>query len=261
MNTQLLMQPNEVPLGAVVFPCLPGKPPATDAPLRLMAGGVPTRCKWYPCNVEGGNLSAGYEFDAFVSDDVLLAPAKAYTAENAPTGLELAVFIDNKGVKYEQYPSHHIEVTRLPDGTFMSICGYAYNHWLRRYTLPENAILVPHGDCKYSKTIDDAVVLPMMYEDSNEWKMLTENGATFYFQRSPWPNKTDKPDEFYYVWLPDGWALLPDEKQYTSAKSEKVVDATGTMRARVIWIEWNGRKEGGISLEGSVTLKSGEVFA
>src|SRR3989344_650986 len=261
MNPQLLMQPNEVPLGAVVFPCLPGEQPATDAPLRLLAGGVPIRGKWYPCDADGGNLSAGYEYNALVSRGVLLAPAKAYTAKDAPAGLEFAVFVDNKGVKYAEYSRHYVEVTRLSDGTFVSVCGYAYNHWLRRYTLPENAILVPHGDCKYHKTIDDAVVLPMMYEGSDVWKMLAENGAAFYFRRSAMPNETGDPDEFYYVWLPLGWALLPDEKQYTSAKFEKVVDATGPMRARGVWVERYGQKVGGISLESSVTVKGGGAFA
>lgn len=267
MNPQLLMQPNEVPLGVVVFPCLPGEQPATNAPLCLLVGGVPVRSKWYPCDVDGGSLSAGYEYDALASRGVLLAPAKAYTAKDAPTGLKFAVFVDNKGVKYEQYARHYyVEVTRLSDGTFMSVCGYVYDHWLRRYKLPDNAILVPHGDCEYHKTIDDAIVLPMMYKGSDVWKMLAENGASFY-RGTKW--KETDPDEYYHVWLPLGWALLPDDKQFTSAKLEKVVDATGAIRARVVWVEQHYRdfhsgdskvrKSGAVSLRNTIKLESGEI--
>ncbi len=253
MNSQLLMRPDEVPLGAVVFPCLPGEEPAKDAPLRLLAGGIPIRGKWYPCDLDGGSLSAGYEYDALVSKDVRLAPAKPYSIADAPAGLEFAVFVDNKGVKYEQYPRHYVDVTRLADGTFMSVCGYAYDHWLRRFKLPDNAVLVPHGDCKYHKSIDDAVILPFKYKGSAAWNMLKENGAAFY--------EDSGPNEYYHVWLPLGWALLPDDKQYASAKFEKVIDATGTMRARVVWVEWYGQKVGAVSLEDTVTVEGGEVFS
>lgn len=261
MNAQLLMQPKEVPIGAVVFPCAPGEDkPDTEAPLRLLVGGVPARVKWYPCDADGGNLHAGFEYKAML-EGTRFAPAKGCSPKDAPVGQELAVFIDGEPAKYDNY-DNFIDVVRLSDGTFISVCGYAYDHWLRRYQLPDNAVLVPHGDCKYDKAIDDAVVLPTMYKGSDVWKMLTENGAAFYFRQSPWPNETEEPDESYYVWLPDGWALLPGDKQYTSAKFEKVVDATGKMRARVVWAEHFGKKAGGISLENDpVVVEGGETFA
>ena len=69
-------------------------------------------------------------------------------------------------------------------------------------------------------------------------------------------------DEYYHVWLPDGWALLPGDKQYASAKFEKIVDTTGKMRALVVWTKRFGMKAGGISLENDpVVLEGGETFA
>ena len=239
----ILMQPNEVPLGTVVLPCAPGKKRGDSrAPLILLAGGVPIRRKWYPCDLDGNNLSAGFEFDA-MRKGVRFVPAKAYSPIDAPLNSEFAVFIDSKRITYEKYPRSNVEVTKLPDGTFMSVCGYAYDHWLRRYSLPKNAGLVAHATCKRDKTIDDAVILPPTWEGSDVWKMLKAIGAS----RMMGTARLEGP-EFWHVWLPSGWKLMSKMSTHTNMRQEVLVDDTGVERAIATWVTLGWKKGGDIKL-------------
>src|SRR3989344_6299650 len=235
----LLMQPSEVPVGAVVLPCLPGQDePDTEAPLRLLFGGVPMRAKWYPCDLEGNNLSAGCDY-AKIADGIRFAPAQAYSTANAPLGQQFAAFVDGVRIKYEQYPHRHVEVTKLLDGTFMSVCGVAYDHWLRRYQLPDGAVLVAYSTCNRNATTDDAVKLPELYEGDDVWKMFREAGAKFM---RGYPKHGDP--QFFWVWLPPGWKLAPHERRFTSATFQVVVDDAGVGRALATCAKLGGRMGG-----------------
>ncbi len=145
---QIILTKNQVPVGTVVFPCLLGDDTLkTDAPLILLLGGVPTRIKWYPCDDDGRVVSGGFEFDG-MKEEVRYVPARCYSCQEAPTGEMLAVFVSGEHIKYDTY-DFLVEVCKQPDGTFASICGYAYDYWHRPYTIPENAVLVPHGKWKW----------------------------------------------------------------------------------------------------------------
>lgn len=237
------MTPHEVPFGAVVLPCLPGKKPDAHAPLKHLVGGVPARAKWYPCDLDGSNICAGYEYDAIL-EGVRFAPAKAYSLAGAPCGHKFAIFVDGKRIKYTKYPRNYVEVTKLTDGTFMSTCGYAYDHWLRRYELPKKTILMAHGTSQRDATIDDAVVLPVILKDSDVWKMLRGVGAKF-MSGTRW-NPGDP--EYFHVWLPSGWKVMPKEPTYENMRQEVVIDDNGGERAVARWVTLGSRAGGSMSL-------------
>lgn len=266
MNPQLLLQASEVPLGALVFPRLHGVPDNDTVAWKPLIGGVPPRRKWYTFDLDGKELRGGMGEEQEFKDELRFLPTKAYTRANAPLKTEFAIFINGTRAKYDKYPDRYIEVTKLADGTLMSVGGTAYDHWLRRLGFPEDAVLVPHGECKYESSLDDAIVLPLE-EYSDAKNMLARAGAQFY--------PGDLPEGyissgFYHVWLPAGWKLIPSEQQYTSATFEHVVDDTGMMRARVCWMEEHYRdlhsgdpkvrKSGAVSLENTIKLESGEIF-
>ncbi len=265
MNAQLKLRPHEVPLGALMFPHLPGEEFPSDRAFRPLVGGVPSRRKWYTFDIEGKTLLGGAGEDENFKEDVYFTPVKSYVRADAPPKTQFAVFIGGRRAKYDKYPDCYVEVTKLADGTLMSVGGTAYDHWLRRLGFPEDAVLIPHSECEYERSFDDAVVLPLK-EYSDAMNMLAKAGAAFYYSHA---RKEGDPDEFYFVWLPPGWKVIPSEQQYTSARFEHVVDNTGMMRARVAWVEQHGRdlyndeptvrKSGAVSLENTIKLESGEI--
>ncbi len=242
----ILMDPSEVPLRALVRACAPGQStPVEGPPLLPLLGGVPIRRKWYPSDAKGRVLGAGYEQ---ILEGVRFTPVTTYSPNDAPRGERLALFIDGIRATYQKYPYEYVDLARLPDGTFISVSGYAYDHWLHRYPLPETAQLVAHGPCEYQASLDDAVVLPVLYRDGGVWEMLEEAGATF-MRGTQW--KPSDPEHFH-VWLPAGWSLKVTRTIGSSsftARSEVLIDHTGAVRASVTWATLSGRAAGEISLK------------
>ena len=254
MNKQLMLKPHEVPLGALMFPHLPGEEFPSDRAFKPLIGGVPRRRKWYTFDLEGKTLLGGAGEDENFKEGVCFTPVNACVRADAPLKTKFAVFINGAWAKYHKYPNCRVEVIKLADGTLMSVGGTAYDHWLRRLGFPEDAVLIPLSECKYEKSFDDAVVLPLKkYGDVRD--MLAKAGADFYY--SGHARKEGDPDEFYFVWLPPGWKVIPSEQQYTSVAFELVVDDTGMIRARVAW---KVRKSGAASIENPVRVEGGEIF-
>lgn len=243
MAPALLMCPQEVPWGAIAYVCPKGmdEPPADASIVRRLLGGVPTRGKWYPSDAQGQILGSGFTRP---KRGVRFAPVKTYSLLEAPIGWEFAVFAGGKRVKYDEpYNDTYVDVTKLADGTFMSVDGHAHDHWLRRYEMPTDALLVSYSEkCNYKKTIDDAVVLPVVDKNSEVWKMLSEAGGC---------EQEGYLGEPHYVWLPDGWLIIPRDG-FTSAEMQIIVDEKGATRATVVWL-------GSGSNRGKGTIELGEL--
>lgn len=244
MQQQIYFQPTEVPIGALVRFCIPGSDePVDDIPaLTCLLGGVPHRPKLYDLN---GKMKTIFgECDKFV-DGVRFVPAETYTAEIAPGEMKFLVYYESTWLNYEAYPRHRMLVTKLADGTFMSVCGYAYKHWLRRIELPEDACLISTGKCERTQTVDDATLL-FVEPRSEAWTMLEEAGCTF--QQESQGNFADiKP---CHVWMPTGWHLEQNDRRFMGDDGQEfeIKDAKGTIHAHAIFFTWQGKKSGSVTI-------------
>lgn len=245
MQEQIYFQPTEVPIGALVRFCIPDSDePVDDVPaLTCLLGGVPHRPKLY--DLTGDNPAIFGECDKFV-DGVRFVPAETYSAETAPEKMAFIVHSGGDWLNYEAYPRYRMLVTKLDDGTFMSVCGYAYDHWLRRLELPEDARLVSTGKCERMQTVDDATLL-FVSPRSKEWKMLEEAGCAFYRARSESFVSDSDP---HYVWMPDGWHLEQTDRRFMGddGREYEIKDAEGTVHAHAIFFPWEGKQGGGVSI-------------
>lgn len=244
MYEQIYFQPTEVPIGALVRFCIPGSDePVDDVPaLTCLLGGVPHRPKLYDLN--GDNPAIFGECDKFV-DGVRFVPADIYTAETAPEMMEFIVHSDSDWLNYEAYPRYRMRVTKLADGSFISVCGYAYDHWLRRIDLPEDARFVSTGKCERTQTVDDATML-FVEPRSKEWAMLEEAGCTFHqVHFGDFAGKNP-----YHVWMPDGWHLEKTDRRFmgNDGQEYEIKDAEGTVHAHAIFFPWEGKQCGSVSI-------------
>lgn len=245
MSTHIYFQPTEVPIGARVLFCIPGNDePASDIlPLTCLFGGVPQRPKLYDCN--GDNPAIFGECAAFV-EGVRFVPAEIYTVETAPEETKFIVHSKGDWLNYEAYPSEWMIVTKLGDGTLMSVCGFAYNYWLRRIELPADARLIPIGKCKYTRSVDDAMLL-FLSSRSRERVALETAGCTF--RHEPFGNYTDQKDAFH-VWLPDGWCLERTDRRFNGddGREYEIRDTDGNVYAYAIFFTWNKQRYGGVRI-------------
>lgn len=246
MQEQIYFQPTEVPIGARVRFCIPGSDDPVDdvPPLTCLLGGVPNRPKLY--DLTGDNPAIFNECANFV-EGVRFVPADIYTAETAPEGTEFIIHSAGDWLNYEAYPRYRMLVTKLADGSFMSVCGYAYDHWLRRVDLPEDARLVSTGKCERTQTVDDATIL-FVEPYSKEWAALEEAGCTFH--QVHFGDFADKHP--YHVWMPEGWHMEETGRDFlsndTGTKEYVIKDSEENAQAFAIFFKWNGQQAGGLRL-------------
>jgi hypothetical protein len=244
MQAQIYFKPTEVPLGTKVRFCIPGSDkPVDDVPaLTCLLGADCRTARLYV--MTGKNPSIFGDCNSFI-EGVRFVPDATYTTKTAPEKMEFIVYSDSSWLKYEAYPDYRMLVTKLADGTFMSVCGYAYKHWLRRIKLPKGARLVSTGECEYLRTVDDATLL-FVEPRSEEWVLLEKAGCTFY--KEQFGNFVGKNP--YHVWMPKGWSLVKNDRVVMGGEGCEydIKDGVGKIQAYAIFFPWEGKQSGTVAI-------------
>jgi hypothetical protein len=115
--------------------------------LKVLAGGVPTRGKFYPLDDDGKIVGSGFEE---MREGVRFMPVEVFSPTEVPLDVErqYAVFVDGKVIEYEGSKQHDHVIMSTVGGKLVSSNGYEHVHFHRPYELPENALLVPISPVK-----------------------------------------------------------------------------------------------------------------
>lgn len=246
---KLMLKPDQVPAGMLAYVCAPGtNTPETDEggtqlpPLKLMFGGVPMRAKWYIFDpVNDGVPSGGFEYDE-IRPGTQFTPVETFSAEYAPVRREYAVFVDGERLKYDDYPKEFMKVAKATDGRIVSFNGYAYDHWLRDYKLPDGALLVQTGE--FAAEWDFAVLgcIGIPKPNVGQRTALEKLGVTF-FDHAPFGRISGMVGpmsvsfsfrDYVAVKLPTGWRRAGGNVAYCKCPFDiEIFDAKGHRVARI----------------------------
>lgn len=239
MNAQpFFLKPDHVPVGMLAYVCAPGtKTPETDhsgallPPLKLLFGGVPMRAKWYIFDpARKGMPSGGFEYDA-IRADAHFTPVETFSEDNAPVRKEYAVFVNGERLKYDDYPKEFVKVATATDGRVVSFNGYAYNHWLREYNLPKNAVLVQTGDfaAEWDFALLGCIGIP---KPSTEQRAALEKLGVVFFDHAPFAKFHFR--DYVAVQLPKKWRVVESGGWYFKCPFDiEICDAKECPVARI----------------------------
>lgn len=163
--TKLFLTEKQVPVGTTVAIYLDGKnEPESDKYgqmiFKVLYGGIPMRKNFYPVDlikvtpweeiIESngekkmvGNSIIATSMSGF-KPNIRFVPLQMFTLNDAPVCSEFAIFVEGKLLFYPApYSDDEVSIRTNEEGRLLSNNGYAYDYYMKEYTLPKNAILVP----------------------------------------------------------------------------------------------------------------------